>query len=144
MIRRIKKKAFRKRKIESFPERNKWEIIKSFIMKEKYFLISLLTFIVATLTLWFVIIQYESPPEVKCSIDLVQRPDSVYQFHLHIWNEGDRIANDIIIQAIGKDAFQWDTSGAKGKSLLYVYPVFQFILILHLAIMIFIKLLSHN
>lgn len=120
----MRKKEIQKRKRERLLKHN---LIYQFLFKlkkEKYFVSSVLAIVISAITLYFVIIQYQSPPDVKCSVDIVQRPDSVYQFQLHIWNEGDQIANSINIQAQGKDVFQWDTSKNKGKSLLYVYPVF--------------------
>gem|GEM_PF-3640231 len=68
---------------------------------------------------------YQSPADVRCEIDFIQRPDSVYQAQLYIWNDGDEVANNIVIWAKYDKVFQWDTSLQKSRCPLYIYPVFN-------------------
>jgi len=77
---------------------------------------------IGLVTLYFVIKSYQSPPDVKCEIDLIQRPDSVFQVQLYIWNDGGQTAQNIIIWAKFRDVFQWDSSSQKKMSPLYIYP----------------------
>lgn len=120
----MKKRLRSKRMVTSATKRNKTRKPISFIKREKYFITSILTFVLSGLTLWFVIIQYESPAEVKCEIDFVQRPDSLYQGQLYIWNEGEQTAEQIIIWAKKEEVFLYDTSGKFKKGRLNIFPHF--------------------
>ena len=79
--------------------------------------------LLATLiTLKYVITGYQSPAEVKCELEFVQRPDSIYQMQLYVWNVGDENAKNIIFEANKLNVFQVDTSKRKTKVNLLVYP----------------------
>jgi len=67
--------------------------------------------IISAYILIFMLSTYESAPEVNCEIEFIQRPDSLYQAQLYIWNKGDKIAENVIIWAKKEEVFLWDTSG---------------------------------
>jgi hypothetical protein len=80
---------------------------------------------ISAFILIFMLITYESPADVHCEIDFVQRPDSMFQANLYVWNTGDQTAENIVIWAKRKNVFQWDTSKNATRGPLYVFPHFS-------------------
>lgn len=81
-----------------------------------------LMLIISSITLLLVWLNYQSPPKVKCEMVLVQRPDSVYQAQIHVWNEGNKPAKNIILLANKEQIFKADTAKKSKKLNLQVYP----------------------
>ncbi len=71
--------------------------ILSFLFSQKGITIG--TFIIGIATFVFLIYTYHSPASIESELVLIQRPDSLYQGQIYIWNSGDETAKDIIIRA---------------------------------------------
>lgn len=123
MRRRFKK--LRKVRQSTHSKSSFWKEIISKLLKEKNFVVSIIGAIITLSTFLFIYFTYESSPDVKCEIGLIQRPDSLYQAQLHIWNEGDKIAENIIIWAKKEEVFLYDTSGNYKKGRLNIFPHFN-------------------
>ena len=78
--------------------------------------------IISFVTLVLVYINYESPPNVKTEMVLVQRPDSIYQAQIYVWNDGDKSAKDIILLTNKEHIFKADTAKKSKKLHLNIYP----------------------
>lgn len=122
MSRRLKKlrKVHQVTNIKS----NLWQKIIAKVVKEKNFAVSIIVAIITLGTFLFIYFTHESSPNVKCEITFIQRPDLLYQAQLYIWNEGDEIAEKIIIWAKKEEVFLWDTSGNYKKGRLNIFPHF--------------------
>lgn len=96
--------------------------LKNLIIYRRSNLYKVLTLIVSFITLWYVIKADKSPPDVYCELELIQRPDSIYQAHFYIWNKGDLPAENIIFRAKRKNVFLADTAKKKIRLNLDVYP----------------------
>jgi len=81
-----------------------------------------LMLLISSITLLLVWLNYQSPSKVKCEMVLVQRPDSVYQAQIHVWNEGNKPAKNIILLANKEQIFKADTAKKSKKLNLQVYP----------------------
>jgi len=85
-------------------------------------ILTIVSVIISAVILFFMLSTHESVPEVNCEIEFIQRPDSLYQAQLYIWNEGDKIAENIIIWAKKEEVFLYDTSGKYKKGRLNIFP----------------------
>lgn len=99
--------------------RNLYYNAKSYIKSNWY---KVLTLIVSIITLVYVIKADQTPPLVYCELELVQRPDSIYQAHIYIWNVGDLPAENVVFWARQKSVFLADTAKKKIRLDLTVYP----------------------
>lgn len=71
--------------------------------------------ILIVVTLVFTLCTHNSPPEIHGEMILVQRPDSIFQAQLFIWNEGDQTAEGINFYAKYANVFLTDTAYIKNK-----------------------------
>ena len=120
-MRRRLKKLRKVNKITNIKS-NLWQKIIAKLLKEKNFIVSIIVAIITLGTFLFIYFTHESSPNVKCEIDFIQRPDLLYQAQLYIWNEGDEIAENIIIWAKKEEVFLYDTSGNYKKGRLNIFP----------------------
>lgn len=113
---------------------NKKPLQKNYIKKGEYYSkkfygliknnIGIISLIVSSITLYYVVISHKSPPDFHCELYMIQRPDSVYQANIDIWNTGDEPAENITFIANKNNIFLADTSKKKPMKLpLLVYPV---------------------
>lgn len=79
-------------------------------------------FLISFVTLLIVYKGYKSPADSRCEMSLVQRPDSIFQVQICIWNEGDEQAENIILMANKEKVFLADTSKKMNKLNLRIYP----------------------
>jgi hypothetical protein len=119
MKRRVKK--LRKVHYSTNIKSSLWQKIVAKLLKEKNFVVSIFVAIVTLGTFLFIYFTHESSPNVKCELDFIQRPDQLYQAQLYIWNDGDKIAENIIIWAKKEEVFLYDTSGNYKKGRLNVF-----------------------
>ncbi len=103
-------------------KRSNLERFKSLLVKEKSFIVSIVGAIIALVTFLFIYFTYKSPSHVLCKLDFIQRPDSLYQAQLYIWNDGGQIAENVQIWIKREEVFLWDTSGDHKKGRLNIFP----------------------
>jgi hypothetical protein len=123
----MRKKNLRKvhKHISMNHKRTKLERFKFLIIKEKKFIVSIVGALIALGTFLFIYFTYKSPSHVVCKIDFIQRPDSLYQAQLYIWNDGGQIAENVQIWLKKEEVFLWDTSGNHKKGRLNIFPRFN-------------------
>lgn len=99
---------------------NSLRFLLGFIKKNPW---NLSMLVISLVTLCYVIRAYKTPAEVHCEFDMIQRPDSVFQAQIYIWNSGEEIAQDINFHANKQKVFLSDTSKKNPRKLsLLVYP----------------------
>jgi hypothetical protein len=116
------KKKLRKNIKKQFENRTKKRSLWNWIKENPILKLTIVSVIISAVILFFMLNTYESAPEVNCVLELIQRPDSLYQAQLYIWNEGDKIAENIIIWAKKEQVFLYDTSGNYQKGRLNMFP----------------------
>jgi len=82
-----------------------WKKVKSKILNAKSKLVSVYGAVIGTAIFIFILLTYKSPADVKCAIDFVQRPDSIFQAQLYIWNDGGNTAENVIFWAKKEEVF---------------------------------------
>lgn len=104
--------------------KNKRRYVFHWIKKNLILIFTIISVFISLFILFFMIITYNSPPNVCCEIDFVQRPDSIFQAQLYIWNDGGISAENVVFWAKKEQVFLYDTSGNLKKGCLNIFPHF--------------------
>jgi len=113
--------TYLKRKYNHLNKKRSKNIL-SFLLSQKGITIG--TFIIGLATFIFLIYTYHSPAFIESELILIQRPDSLYQGQIYIWNSGDETAKDIIIRAKYNNVYISD-SQKKRKLRQYLWTHFS-------------------